>query len=424
MSFPDRDPGVNSLSTPGGPPDVRTIVRAIENECYVDEHDALQLGVPRGCLIPRPGRYSDFLRHGSARGLARLIRRMWWLSLPILAADFLRGLLARVRLGFRELPGGDSVFIAAEKHAAESMGAFDEVEAVVRANGIVFTSPTIIRSSDPRAVSCLQLFTFGELLETGWHSLRIYCHLARESRDPLFRLHLARVWRATLGCRLMQALTLRGIKTVIHCNHYDTTAVVIHDSFEREIVQIQHGQVRREIVPPCRIRPPAKLYTLDPGAEEIFRLCILSDHNAQFVVEPYRRRLVFAEENSEAFVVLIASRPGDVDAEMRYISALHRRGLDALEIVVKPHPLLSLAQVYSRKFRKSHPVSIWPQRYCFPRPNVVVCGSSTLRTEFEAYGIPVLDVHRADAVDATCDLHSRLATEAPVSALSSRNPGA
>ncbi len=343
------------------------------------------------------------------RALAWAIRSMWWLGVAVLFADIFRYMLLRIRLRYSEPESRELVFIQPSKHGAESMEAYSELDEVVSAGAVILTSPIRVASTGSfREMSCLQLFTYRELLNCALLSVRVYGELAQDSNDPLFRLHLIRVWRTAINCVLMDKLNALGVGTVVHANHYDTNAVIIHQTFRGRIVLVQHGQVRPDIVPPCRIRPPAKLYVLDAEAEQIFRSSIFSDAAAQIKVVPYRKRLVFAETEYEGFVVLVASRPGDVEAEMQFISALRLRGLDDVQVIVKPHPLMSDRMLYPRRFRTQNRVRIWESRYCYPRPSVLVCGRSTMMTEFEAYNIPVLDVHMPNVVDITCELHKTM----------------
>lgn len=343
------------------------------------------------------------------RALAWTIRSMWWLGVAVLFADIFRYMLLRIRMRYSEPASLKLVFIHAEKHGAESLGAYNELDEVVSVGAMILTSPIRVASrGSSREMFCLQLFTYRELLKCVLLSVRVYGELAQVSNDPLFRLHLIRVWRAAINCVLMDKLNALGVGTVVHSNHYDMNAVIIHQTFKGRIVLVQHGQLRPDIVPPCRIRSPAKLYVLDTRAEQIFRSCIFSDAAAQIEVVPYRKRLVFAETEYEGFVVLVASRPGDVKAEMQFISALRLRGLDDVQVIVKPHPLMSDRMLYPRRFRTQNRVRIWEPRYCYPRPSVLVCGRSTMTTEFEVYNIPVLDVHAPDVVDTACELHTTM----------------
>jgi hypothetical protein len=310
---------------------------------------------------------------------------------------------------YSEPESREFLFIHADKHGVESMAAYGELAEVVNVGMVIFTAPTRVAiTGSSRETSILQLFTYTELVKCALRSVCVYFELAKASSDSLFRLHLIRVWRAAINCVLMDKLNALDVEGLIHVNHYDTHAVIIHQMFKGRIVLIQHGQVRPDIVPPCRIRPPAKLYVLDVRAEQIFRSCIFSDAAAQIEVVPYSKRLVFAETEYEGFVVLVASRPGDVEAEMQFISALRLRGLDDVQVIVKPHPLMSDRMVYPRRFRTQNRVMIWESRYCYPRPSVVVCGRSTMTAEFEAYNIPALDVHMPNVVDTTCELHTTM----------------
>lgn len=388
---------------------LRDIKSAIENECYIDFYDAGHMALPNRFLIPRPSVFKKVLVTRWGRALALVIRRMWWLGLAVLFVDIFRYMFLRIRMRYSEPKNPELVFIHSEKYGADSMGAYSDLYEVVSVGAVILTSP--IRgaiTSSSREMSCLQLFTYRELLKCILRSVRVYGELVQVSNDPLFRLHLIRVWRATINCVLMDKLNALGVSTVVHSNHYDLNAVIIHQRFKGRIVMVQHGQVAPEFVPPCRILPPAKLYVLDAQAEQIFRSCIFRDAAAQIEVVPYRKRLIFAETEFEGFVVLVASRPGDIEAEMQFISALRLRGLDDVKVIVKPHPLLSDRMVYPRRFLTQNRVRIWEPLYCYPRPSVLVCGRSTMRTEFEAYNIPVLDVHMPNVVDTACELCIRM----------------
>jgi hypothetical protein len=310
---------------------------------------------------------------------------------------------------YSKVESENSVFLNPSKHSAEYMVAYSELDEVVNAGLVIVTSPSrVVNMANSRVVSCLQLFTFLELLNCAFRSVSFYIKLVPISDDPLFRLHLVRVWRASINCMLMDKLREFNVGVVVHDNHYDTNAVIIHQMFKGRIVLIQHGQVRSDTVPPCRIRPPSKLYVLDEGAEKIFRSCVFSSTGAQIEVASYSKRLVFVETECEGFIILIASRPGDVEAEMQFISSLRFRGLEDVKIIVKPHPLMSDRLVYPRRFLSENRVSVWKPRYCYPRPTLLVCGRSTMRTEFEAYRIPVLNVHESNVVETTCNLHTEM----------------
>jgi hypothetical protein len=367
------------------------------------------MALPNGFVIPRPLRLKKVLVTRSGRALAWAVRSMWWLGVIVLFVDIFRYLLLRVRMRYTLLESRELVFVHGEKYGSESMVAYEELGDVVRCGAVIHTSPTPVASTgSSREMSCLQLFTYWELVMCAFWSVRVYGELAQVSNDPLFRLHLVRVWRAAINCVLMDKLNALDVGTVVHSNHYDMNAVIIHQTFMGRIVLVQHGHVRQEIAPPCRIRPPAKLYVLDTRAEQIFRSCIFSDAAAQIEVVPYSKRLVFAETEYKSFVILIASRPGDVEAEMQFIRTLRIRGLSDLQVIAKPHPLMSDRMLYPRRFRTQNRVRIWEPRYCYPRPSVLVCGPSTMASEFEAFNIPVLDVHMPDVVDTICELHTTM----------------
>lgn len=390
---------------------LKIIRQAIENECYIDLYDAKQIGLPNQWVIPRPSRYKKILETRRGRVFAWTVRKMWWLGFTVLIVDILRDLLMRSRISGKVLGKVDCVFVSAEKHGTESISAYSKLDEFKQADGLIFTAPVLIQSKDPRSVSALQIFNYKELLAGAWRSILVYSALVRVSSDPLFLLHLARIWRATIGCMLMDKLNGLGVGTVVHSNHYDTNAVIIHNVFKNRIILIQHGQVRQDLVPPIRIRPPAKLYTLDVDSEGIFRSCILNEPKAIIEIVPYRKFLAFSDAVPKGFIILIASRPGDADAEMKYIADLHQRKLENINLLVKPHPMLSGHQVYPRTFREQYRVTIWETRNTFPRSHLLVCGRSTMRIEFEACGIPVLDIHGTNTVNQTCELYSKMVEE-------------
>jgi hypothetical protein len=386
---------------------LRTIRSAIENEYYLDVHNAEQMGISKEHVIPQTIRYMTFLRTRSGKVLALVVRRLWWLGFIVLISDILRSLILRARMGYRVLVRGDSIFISAERYGSEAIRAYSELDAVTGACSVIFTSPMLMGCHIATGgMSCFQVYTNRELAQIVWQSIRTYVQLVLVSRDPLFRLHLSRVWRLTINCALLDRLNTLGVETVVHTNHYDSNAVVIHEIFKGRIVLVQHGEINREVVPPCRIRPPAKLYTLNADAEQIFRSCIFIDPDAHIEVTPYRKRLVFSETVFDGFTVLIASRPADFEAEIRFISALRLRGLDDVRLIVKPHPLLSKG--YPHKFRTQNRVEVWLDRYVFPRAHVLVCGLSTMGMDYAAYGIPVLDVYMPNVIDAICELRLKV----------------
>ncbi len=327
----------------------------------------------------------------------------------MLFADIFRFMLSRILMRYSELESREFVFIHAEKYGVESMVAYEDLNEVVCAGAVIITLPTRATSTvTSRDMSFIQLLTYRELVRCALLSFRVYGLLAQVSNDPLFRLHLMGVCRAVIKCALVDKLNSLDVGTVVHSNHYDTNAVIIHQMFKGRIVLVQHGQVRADIVPPCRIQPPAKLYVLEAGAERIFRTCIFSDAAAQIEVVPYRKRVVFAKRENEGFIVLVASRPGDVEAEMQFISALRLRGLSDLQVIVKPHPLMSARMVYPHQFITQNRVMIWKARYCYPRADVLVCGRSTMMIEFEAHNINVLDLFMPKVIDITCELHTKI----------------
>lgn len=383
----------------------------IENECYIDRYDSEHIELSDQFVIPRPAKYKKLLQKRWGRAFALIIRKMWWLGLLVLLADIFFALLIRLRMQYSLLGGHEFVYINPSKHGSESIGAYRELDEIAKVGMVILTSPIRVVSTDRSCeISCLQLMTYKELMRLAFHAILLYGRLSKFSSDPLFRLHLVRLWRGVINCVLIDKLNALDIRAVVHDNHYDMNAVIIHQIFKRRIVLIQHGQVRSNLVPPCRVRSPEKLYVLDAPAARIFSSCIFSNVAAKIEVVTYRKSLAFVETGYRGFVVLVASRPGDVEAEMKFISGLRLRNLDDLQVIVKPHPLMSGRRVYPRLFLKQNRIIAWKQLYCFPRPSVLVCGQSSMADEFVAYGIPVLDVHSPSVVDAACNLRAAISS--------------
>lgn len=382
-----------------------TIKCAIENECFIDCYDANKLALSGDFLIPRISRFKTILRTWVGRIFVRTVRCLWWVGVLVLLNDIFRGIFFKLFNKTKSLSHTDYLFICNEKKGIESARQYSQINEVSISNYMVFTKTSFNRFTDPKNIYAINLFGANELLCAGFKAFYLYYLLTRSSKDKLFRLHCALIWRVLLNCLLIDKINKVGIKKIIHTDHYDSNAIVVHQLFNGEIIQIQHGQVLKDFFPPHRIKPPAKLYTLQENASEIFTSCIYSENIIPVTEIPYSKKIEFIALTKSDFTILVASRPGDMEAEMEYIKLLRERNIPGMRILVKPHPFISPRNAYKENFRINFEIEVWQERNSFPLVDLLVSGKSTVAIDFKAHGISVLDVYDPNAIEVTNDLY-------------------
>ncbi|WP_278800104.1 hypothetical protein [Marinobacter nauticus] len=174
------------------------------------------------------------------------------------------------------------------------------------------------------------------------------------------------------------------IKEIYFANHYDRWAVMFDCVFQRKkIVLMQHGKFPEQLELKGKLANIDEVVLLNPDSKR---------HLGIFVENPELLKISFVMpkldlsvvDSPSGMTVLIIGQPQSVEHEITLMKILSDNAPN-LCVLLKPHP------VHGVRIYKGVPSSIvLVESNCFPKTDLAICFESTLGTEYESMGIPVI----------------------------------
>jgi hypothetical protein len=330
--------------------------------------------------IPRftrlPARLQDHPR--VTHLLVRCISLLWRILFPGVV------LWQALRFAVRKLRAGSCRALADDLVFSNSPRASDRLSQITPTTADWVTVPS--GTSQPDTPDVLAYVTWGEFISATFDCLRLNRVTADclPSKSDRLQFYTAMEWSLMwIGLGRMIA----DVKTIWFANHYDRWCILI-DRYPMTADKrlIQHGMLYGDRQIPSRVKTVSTVYVFDAESAAAFRNCVISNPDVQFINTPYRLQLTPVERRStdERLVLLVGNLLHAEDEDRLIQMCLELNSL--VRILVKPHPRLEQSR-YRRCVGERVDV-IGPAT--FPDVDVVLSPESTLGSEYESTGVPVI----------------------------------